>query len=149
MAQTERGAENRVPTLAEIKADLSVRCAKIPLVAWQRFSPDLQIPIGTYMTSTLLPEAVSHTADGKGRPLVVPHTIGHDEVQTFLDREGRVMEKLVHYSSDGYDSDRRSPDEVLGETSEDRYRWAYGVAVNKLSWLERRAAETPLAAQQF
>lgn len=58
------------------------------------------------MTSPLLPAERSHTVDGRGRPLDVPHTIGHDVVQTFLDGEGRVMEKLVHYASDGYDSDK-------------------------------------------
>lgn len=134
--------------LAELKAELLERSARVPLAGWQRFFPDFQVPIGTHMTSPLLPADRSHIIDGRGKPLAAPHTIGHDVVlQTFLDREGRVLEKLVRYTSDGYDSDKRGLDEVLGETSEERYRWAHPIVLEKLDWLERRASELPPAEQ--
>lgn len=123
----ERDAESRAPQLEEIKSDLQRRSAEIPFAAWHRFFPGLQIPIG------------SHEADGRGRPLEVRHTVGHDAVETFLARNGRILEKLVHYSSDGPDCETCLPDEVLGETSEDRYHWVYPIAVYKLEILKQRA----------
>lgn len=136
--------EGGAPTIDEIKADLQVRCAGIPFTAWCRFFPDFQIPIGSHMESPLLPLGIpygSHEVDGDGRPLSTRQVVGHDEVETFLERNGKIMEKLVHYASDGYDSRKRYPDEVLGETSDERYRWAYGIAINKLYKLQRDALE--------
>lgn len=140
----ERGAEGRTPTLEEIKSDLQARCAGIPFAAWHRFFPSLQIPIGSHMESPLLPSGVrfgSHEVDGNGIPLPVRHTVGHDSVETFLARNGQILEKLVHYSSDGPDSETRLPDEVLGETSEKRYSWAYPIVVGKLDRLKEKVNE--------
>lgn len=136
--------EGGAPTIDEIKGDLQRRCAEVPFVTWTRFFPEFQLPIGSHMESPLLPSGIlhgSHEVDGEGRPLAVRHTVGHDAVETFLARNGKIMEKLVHYASDGCDSEKRYPDEVLGETSEERYQSAYGIVTDKLDRLKKKALE--------
>ena len=128
----------------EMRTDLRERCAKIPVYTWRRFFPDFQIPLLESTESPLLPSGLpygSHEVDGRsGKKLDVPHTVGHGMVEIFLARNGRILEKLVHYASDGYDSEKRDPDEVLGETSDEHYQELYRLAIDKLEWLKRNAA---------
>lgn len=143
--------EGGAPTIDELKADLRTKCEGVPFTAWLRFFPDLQIPLGQTMESSQLPAGIpfgSHEFDGKGNSLAVRHTIGHDVVETFLVRNGKILEKLVHYGSDGPDSEKRYPDEVLGEASDEQYQWAHGIAVSKLDWLNKKAAEMSSPVEQ-
>lgn len=138
--------EGERPDINELKAELQARSAEIPFATWSRFFPDLQIPIGSHMESPLLPARIpfgSHQVDGDGKPLAIRHTVGNDAVETYLGRNGRLMEKLVHYTSDGHDSEKRYLDEVLGETSDERYQWGHRIAIDKLRWLKDKGSETP------
>jgi hypothetical protein len=90
----------------------------------------------------LLPSGVpfgSHEVDGDGVLLEEKHTSGHNVVETFLARNGRIFQKRVHYSSDDFLAEKRNPDEVLGEASAELYSWAYEEGLRKLGWLKRKA----------
>lgn len=140
---TERKGSD--PTVEEMRADLKARCARIPIYTWRRFFPDFQIPMTMHTGSPLLPSGVpygSHEVDGYGKKLEVPNVVGNDVVETFIARNGRILEKLVHYKRDGYDSEKRDPDEVLGEVSDEEYQREYKIAVDKLEWFEKMASET-------
>ena len=135
-----RTLEERAAAIQQIRVDLKLQCAKIPQAAWSLFE-DKKLPLGAYSRSKLLPEDKSDRVDAKGRPFHTPQAIDHDEVEIFLDEHGVIWEKLVHYSSDGYDSDKESPDEILGEPSDENLEWSYLIAIRKLDHLKKRAAE--------
>lgn len=119
------------------------RVSQIPESVWSHYFPNLEIPIGMHISSPLLPSGKCHLYNGRGEILPEPYTIGHDEVKTFLSREGQIMEKLVHYKTDGYDSEKWEPDEYLGETGEERYRWGYQIACAKLNTLQKLSKSNP------
>ncbi|MFH0936880.1 MAG: hypothetical protein V1808_01145 [Candidatus Daviesbacteria bacterium] len=106
--------------IEEIKNQLRPRCAEIPLYIWEKRFPDLQIPLTEHLHSPLLPVSDSLEEDDVYRGVM-----GHDVVDSFLARNGLVLEKLIHYATDGYDSQTRMPDEFLGEASEEIYRTGY------------------------
>lgn len=88
--------EGREPTLDEMRTDLATRCAEIPFFVWNNYYPSLQIVISDVTESPLLPDD-SHQREGRR------FTVGHDAVQPFLSRNGRLLEKLVHFDSDDPD----------------------------------------------
>lgn len=118
------------PAIAEIKKELKNRCADVPLSAWDKlasFYGSREIPVGSELESPLLPQDKSHKLrwdeeNKKYVPLCVPHVMGNDIVGVFITREGKLVERLVHYSSDEPDSDKWLLDEELGETSDERYQ---------------------------
>lgn len=130
---SERQENN--PSVEEIKTDLRDRCARIPFHTWRRIFPNLQLPVSQTLYSNLLPSDSSYTHKGKGNQLETPHVIGNDVVTTFLSRNGRIIENLVHYKSDDLTSERLYPDEILGETSDETYQNVYPIAIQKLDWL--------------
>ena len=50
--------------------------------------------------------------------------------------EGRIIERLVRYAPDGYDSEKVAQDEILGEVSDERYQELYQLAQIKLAGLK-------------
>lgn len=136
--------EGGAPTVDELKTDLRTRCEGVPFTTWVRFFPDLQIPLGQSMESPQLPAGIphgSHEFNGNGNKLAVRHTVGHDVVEIVLVRNGTIFEKLVHHNSDDPDSQKRYPDEFLGEANDKQYQWAHEIAVSKLDWLNKRASD--------
>lgn len=128
MSTSERGKQS--PVIAEIKKDLRVLCANIPPSTWDKLASvhnSKDIPIGMKLESPLLPQDKSHEFrwDKETKtyvPLPVRHVMGNDVVGIYVTRDGTLLEKLVHYSSDGPDSEKWLPDEELGETSDERYQ---------------------------
>jgi hypothetical protein len=107
-------------TIEQIKSDLKSRCSQIPDDVWERFNPD---SLSTYLDSPLL-------QDGPW---------GHQVIETVLAKDGRIIEKLVYYASDGYDSEKTDPDKDLGETSDERYQEIYQISTAILDSLKQKA----------
>ena|SRR3989338_316716 len=140
--------EGGIPTIEQIKGDLQRRCGEISQTTWDRFFPDRQMPLGQYTSSPMLPDHLSHhfaLRAGIVVELPIPKTVGYDEVHTVLTPQGRIMEILVDYKEDD-GPEKNTPDIVLGETSEERYRNLYGEAMKKLDWLQRSAEKISRSA---
>ena len=124
--------------LYEIRNDLRARCNRIPFYAWRAQFPDMQIPLFEHLESELLPKDKSVKTKG------TRHVIGQDVVQDFLTKDGRILQKLVHYDSDDYDSSLKAPDEILGDGNLEIYSQDYSEALTKLETVNQKAqAITP------
>ena len=111
----------------EIKEDLQRRCAEIPIQTWFERFPGMQAQIEEDNESLLLPLSYTH----RDRVGEMRTTMGPDMVETFLSRNGRLIQKLVHHQDDGWDGKLAFPDEFLGEAEERIYRRAY----SKADWI--------------
>jgi len=107
----------------QIRADLRARCEEIPDHVWLRNYPDSRMPLGSHLNSTVSPIEL----------------YGYKEIETDLTKEGRIIETLVHYVTDGYDSEKQASDKVLGEASDVRYHEMYQIVITKLDLLKKEA----------
>jgi len=82
------------------------------------------MPLGSHLDSAVLPIRL----------------YGYEEIETDLTKEGRIIETLVHYSTDGYDSKKQVQNRILGEASDERYHELYQMAITKLDFLKEEAA---------
>jgi hypothetical protein len=116
--------EAREVATAEIKSVLRELSKEIPPDVWAASFPDSEITLWSFLDSSYLPKG--------------PY--GHDEIETVLTPDGRILEKLVHYDSDENDAEKDAPDEMLGETSDERYQELELLAISRLEWLKQQAA---------
>lgn len=100
--------ESKAP-VETIKENLKTLCSKISLTTWERAA--------RFYNSADIPIAIKQES-----PLLDPERHFSGTIQISLTRDGSLLEKLVHYSScDGTDAEKSGPDEILGETSDQRY----------------------------
>ena len=108
------GTEGNGQRILQIKADLTSRCQKLPPAFWDKVASSENGP-------DLLIVMLNNS------PLLSKDFIS-GFIELFLTREGILVEKIVHYANDD-NSERDQPDEVLGETNNQRYLEAYDRAV--------------------
>lgn len=129
------------PSVEEKKANLKMQCDSIPFAAWIKYSTLFKMhpPVGMLLESPLLPAQGSHHSYREGIDLPEKYVTNHDTIELVLARNGKILEKLTHLSSDGDDSETSFPDEFLGETSDDGYHRGYRFALTHLKGMKEVA----------
>ena len=110
--------------IAKVKSDLQRMARGILLSTWIYVFRDTRMLLTSELNS----------------PLLKREPCGHERIEIDLTADGKILERLVHYKTDGYDSEKGEPDEELGEATDERYLSHYEIAVHQLEWLKKQAS---------